>query len=182
MVGKSLLRKTALQYRQLLRGEEFETRNDLLKQKLLDLIRARDAQTIHFYLPMPQNREPDMTGLFPFLWAEGRRIAVSKTHFKDKSLSHYLLEETTGLKNNAWGIPEPVDARPVDAGEIDLIVVPLLLADRQHHRLGYGGGFYDRFLADTAAYKIGLSLGPLLDQLPVDDWDVPLDQVLTSLG
>ena len=79
------------------------------------------------------------------------------------------------------GIPEPLDATPVDFHEVDLILVPLLAFDKNKNRIGYGGGFYDRLLNETKAAKVGLSLSPPLDQLiQKEEWDVPMDHIIST--
>jgi len=178
MITKSLLRKMALHYRQLLSEEEYQRRNESLSKQLLAFIRERDAKAIHVYLPISKNREPDFTSLFPILWQEGRRIMTSRTDVKAKTQTHHWLEPNTQIVRSSWGIPEPENAAQANIDDADLIVVPLLLADKKGNRIGYGGGYYDRLLKDANARTIGVSLGSLVDELEVDAWDVPLQKVI----
>ena len=178
MITKSLLRKMALHYRQLLSEEEYQRRNDSLNKQLLAYIHERDAKAVHVYLPISKNREPDFTSLFPLLWQEGRRIMTSKTDVKSKTQTHFWLEADTQIVRSRWGIPEPEHAPLANIEDADLILVPLLLADKKGHRIGYGGGYYDRLLKDVQAHTIGVSLGSLVDRIDVDAWDVPLNEVL----
>jgi len=178
MITKSLLRKMALQYRQLLSEEEYHRRNASLCNQLLAFIRENNFKAIHFFLPISRNREPDFTTLFPILWSEGRKIMASKTDIKSKIQTHYWLEADTKITHSSWGIPEPENAQAACIQQVDLIIVPLLLADKNGHRIGYGGGYYDRLINDVTAYTLGVSLGPVVDRLVIEGWDVPLQEVL----
>ena len=109
------------------------------------------------------------------------RLLVPRCDTETMALTHHELTPDTVLKNNRWGIPEPVDSSAHSPREIDVVLVPLLAFDRQGHRVGYGKGFYDSFLnqcrADTL--KVGLSLFPAVKR--IDDVfaeDVALDAVV----
>ena len=172
------MRESALLRRKAISQDTYELLNSSLTDQLLKLIQSKNYQAIHFFLPIEKNNEPDFRKLFPVLWKEGRRIIVSKTHFKSKTLTHYWLEPSTMLVENSWGIPEPVDATQTSIENAELIVVPLLLADRSSHRIGYGGGFYDKLLADYHGNTVGVSLFPPIEKVPVEPWDIPLQKIL----
>ena len=178
MIDKARLRESALLQRQAISQDAYEQLNSSLADQLLNLIQSKNYQSIHFFLPIEKNNEPDFRKLFPVLWKEGRRIIVSKTHFKSKTLTHYWLEPSTMLVENSWCIPEPVDATQTSIENAELIVVPLLLADRSSHRIGYGGGFYDKLLADYHGNTVGVSLFPPIEKVPVEPWDIPLQKIL----
>ncbi|MGO1817428.1 MAG: 5-formyltetrahydrofolate cyclo-ligase, partial [Sphingobacterium sp.] len=79
---------------------------------------------------------------------------------------------------NAWGIPEPVVDDPVEIGLLDGVLVPLLVADVEGNRVGYGKGFYDRFLArcKPGVLKMGISYFPPIERIEnVGAWDIPID-------
>lgn len=177
MKSKAELRKMALSQRQALSRETYGRLNQSLCSQVLEHIESKNYQSIHFFLPIVKNNEPDFRPLFPLLWRDGRKIMVSKTHFKAKSLSHYWLEPTTRLIENSWGIPEPINADETSIDLSELIVVPLLLADLSGNRLGYGGGFYDKLLSEFSGTTLGVSLFPPVEMVPVDPWDVPLQQI-----
>ena len=91
---------------------------------------------------------------------------------------HFEINENTVFEENRLGIPEPVNENPIDSLNVELILVPLVLGDKKGHRIGYGGGYYDRLLKDHEGLKVGLSLFPLIDEIPADPWDVKLDKIL----
>jgi 5-formyltetrahydrofolate cyclo-ligase len=91
------------------------------------------------------------------------------------------------LQSGAFGILEPAADWPqLVVSEVDLILVPCLGCDRAGYRLGYGGGFYDRLLADpdwAQIPTIGITFSPMwVETLPIDLWDRPLDRICTELG
>ena len=104
-----------------------------------------------------------------------------------KTLTHYALTPETLLLVNHFGIPEPVQTknRKQKIGNFDIILVPLLAVDERGHRVGYGGGYYDRFLAQCRpdCQKIGLSLFPPVGRIDgVEPTDVPLDGWISPEG
>ena len=84
---------------------------------------------------------------------------ISKSDFSTGKMTHFLLTDNTIIKKNNYNIPEPVDGIEIPCQKIDVVFVPLLAFDIQGHRVGYGKGFYDRFLAECKpeTIKIGLS-------------------------
>jgi 5-formyltetrahydrofolate cyclo-ligase len=93
------------------------------------------------------------------LHAKDKEVVVSKSDFKTTSMLHYLLTDNTKIKKNEYNIPEPVNGLPVPSEMLDVVFVPLLAYDKQGNRIGYGKGFYDKFLSECkpTTVKIGLS-------------------------
>lgn len=179
-ISKSLLRKVALDYRRLLDDKDFHKRNQRLCEKIIKLVKEGNFKTIHVFLPMKRNKEPDVTIIFEQLRSLGTKIVTSKTNFKEKTLSHFYVEQETKLVLNKMGIPEPTDAREADFSMVDLVLCPLASADKEGNRIGYGGGFYDQLLKNCSEQKVGLTLAPLLDEIvQKETWDIPLNTILT---
>jgi 5-formyltetrahydrofolate cyclo-ligase len=133
---------------------------------------------------MEKHREPDTWLVVDRLRREFPhvRIVLPKVEPGDQ-LVHLEFEGLHQLKKNKWGISEPQQGTKIDPKQIDLVIVPLLAANRHGHRLGYGKGFYDRFLSDTRpdCLKIGYSLLDLyVGELPQDVWDAKLTHVITA--
>ena len=84
---------------------------------------------------------------------------ISKSNFDDYSMTHFLLTDNIRIKKNSYNIPEPVDGIKIESSQLEVVFIPLLAFDKQGHRIGYGKGFYDRFLANCKpeTLKIGLS-------------------------
>ncbi len=107
-----------------------------------------------------------------------KNIIISKSDFKTYSLKNYLLNEDVILKENKYGIPEPINGIQINSDIIDVVFVPLLAYDSKGNRVGYGKGFYDRFLENLGSktIKIGLSFfPPELLITNIDEKDIKLD-------
>jgi 5-formyltetrahydrofolate cyclo-ligase len=97
-------------------------------------------------------------------------------------LEHFLYADDTVLKMNKWGIPEPLNGLEKSAEEIDLVLIPLLAFDQSGHRVGYGKGYYDRFLANCRpdCIKTGLSFFPAADKITdTNTFDIAMDFCIT---
>ena len=180
MITKSTFRKTILQYRRLLEQHVFEERSKHIFQLLQKLIESKEVRKLHIFLTMKNNQEPDVFSFVKTLWEREVKVIVSRTDFDSKEMQHFSLKPETQLAVNKMGIPEPVNAEEASIENVDLILVPLLVCDREGYRIGYGGGYYDRLLLETKALKVGLSLSPPVDIiLQREDWDIPLDYLIT---
>ena len=180
MITKSIIRKTVLSYRKLLSVQEYEQRNSAVLQKTDELLKEKGFHSIHLFLAISANKEPSISPLLPKLWKRGVTTLTSVTDFKKREMRHFFLNAATKLEPNHLGIPEPVKATEANLDEVEVVLIPLLLADRSGSRIGYGGGFYDQLLSETKAVKIGLSLSNPVDRIEqTDDWDIPLDFLIT---
>lgn len=136
----------------------------------------------HLFLPIEEKKEINTEYLLHILAGKDKNILISKSDFSNGSMTHYLLTDNTRIEKNAYNIPEPVGGITVADDQIDVVFIPLLAFDSKGHRVGYGKGFYDRFLAHCRPdiVKIGLSLfdaeEAISDTLSTD---IPLDYCLT---
>jgi len=180
MITKANFRKIILQYRMLIDGMLYQKRNTQLCEILAAFIDQHEVKKIHTFLSIQKNHEPNISLLFERLWAKEVQLVVSKTDFMFKQMRHYYLDNQIELLKNKMGIPEPLNANEASIDDLDMILVPLLVCDREGYRIGYGGGYYDRFLEETKALKVGLSLSPPVDRIiQTEKWDVPLDYLIT---
>ncbi len=136
----------------------------------------------HIFLSIHQQKEINTEFILHILQGKDKNIIVSKSNFETNTLSHFLLTDTTVLKINPWGIPEPEDGIPIPENLIEVVFVPLLAFDEQGNRVGYGKGFYDKFLAKCkpSAVKIGFSF--FASEKLIDDIissDIRLDYCIT---
>ena len=177
MVTKETLRRVYLEKRQGMRDEEYDLRNSLLRKNFRCLLDESSIKTLHIFLPITSNKEVNTWPIIHDIRTDFPHVEVFTSKVKEGgTLSHYRLEESTRLVINKWGIPEPDDEQEVQLDQIDAVVVPLIISDKSGHRIGYGKGYYDRFLAETnVTYRIGVSLSPPLDCIPmIEAHDVPL--------
>lgn len=101
----------------------------------------------HIFMPIEAQKEIDTTALITVLQAKEKNIYIPKV--KGLELKHYAFTDQTLLRQNKWGISEPVDGKTVEASVIDIVFIPLLGFDQRGNRVGYGKGFYDRFLKNS---------------------------------
>ena len=108
-------------------------------------------------------------------------MVIPKSNVVTFEMKHYVLIDTTAIKPNIWNIPEPLDGTTIGASKIQLVLVPLLAFDKKEQRVGYGKGFYDRFLKGCPeALKIGLSFfGPIEEIADIQSSDIALDYCIT---
>lgn len=140
-----------------------------------------DGTYYHVFLTISEKKEVYTDYLLHILHGRDKSIVVPKTNFSTNELQHFLLQEHTPIAISNYGIPEPVEGLQVPVEQLDVIFVPLLTFDRSGNRLGYGKGFYDRFLktCKKEAVFVGLSLFKPEDSLPHENTDIPLHYCVT---
>lgn len=138
----------------------------------------------HVFLSIKEKKEIDTEPVLHILQGKDKNIVISKSDFESRVMTNFLLTDTTVIKKNRWNIPEPVDGIEIPALKIDVVFVPLLAFDKLGHRVGYGKGFYDKFLASCRkdVIKVGLSLFEPEEEIPgILSSDVPMDYCVTPL-
>ena len=181
-LDKKSLRKAYLQRRNEL-GEGFVSlaSAEICSNLLRDF--EWSSKVIHVFLPMPRFNEPDIWPLIEEFWKmEKTQLCTSVTHTSENKLTHYELLSSTPLRENKWGTKEPHSAREVDVSKIDRVLIPLLAYDKKGNRIGYGKGYYDRFLKSCRkdVEKIGVSFFPPEKQIDdIHEADIPLDFCVT---
>jgi 5-formyltetrahydrofolate cyclo-ligase len=141
------------------------------------------VRMVSTYIPIRRHNEIDTRQVFTRIWHEFPHVATVApvADLKTGMLQCVPFTSTSTLIEDRWGISEP-QGHPTDPLDIDLVLVPLLAFDKRGHRLGYGRGFYDRFLlrCRSDCLKVGLSLfDPTPEPIPTGDHDVPLDACVT---
>lgn len=178
---KSELRRLYKQKRQELSLEAIESYSMAISNQLLELP-IWDASFYHIFLSITEHKEVNTDYILNILSGKDKNIVISKSDFESLKMTHYLLLDSTTIKKNAWNIPEPVDGIEINADKIDVVFVPLLAFDQKGHRIGYGKGFYDKFLSECKpeTIKIGLSFFDAEEEI-VDIFksDVALDYCVT---
>jgi 5-formyltetrahydrofolate cyclo-ligase len=113
----------------------------------------------HLFLPIESQKEVNTEYILQVLAGKDKNIVLSKSDFSTREMTHFLLTDNTTIKKNEYDIPEPIDGLEVPVSKIDVVFVPLLAFDEKGNRVGYGKGFYDKFLAacKPEILKIGVS-------------------------
>lgn len=187
---KSEIREKALAERKSWTREVFELKNVQLLNQIIEFIRPlpRNLMLMSFH-SIEHQREVLTSPIHTLLINEPyfHQLIFPKVEKTTGQLIPYLTDKKSKFTRSDWGILEPQDDTTVrlTPGDIDLIFIPLLAIDTQGHRVGYGKGFYDRFLAETKpnVIKIGLALNEPIE--PIEDlnpFDVALDFTITPLS
>jgi len=177
---KSQIRKKHRALRQELSINDIEDKSLAIANLLLQLDIWNYA-FYHIFLPIEEQKEINTEYILNILAGKDKNIVISKSNFEDYTMSHFLLTDNTSLKKNEYNIPEPIDGISILPQQIDVVFVPLLAFDTSGNRVGYGKGFYDRFLAECRpeTLKIGLSFFEAKEEIGVSENDVRLDYCVT---
>ncbi|UOQ93739.1 5-formyltetrahydrofolate cyclo-ligase [Halobacillus shinanisalinarum] len=177
--------------------KEWRTRGKALLRSFSALEKGRIEESIHNQLFLSELWDrarvvavtvslPDEWSTKPIIeqaWAEGKKLVVPKCDPKSKTLTFYSLKSYDQLESVYFGLqePNPAIAEAVSKEEIELLVVPGLIFDHKGFRIGFGGGFYDRFLTDFNGITVSLiSKKQLTTQLPSEVFDIPVQHIITE--
>lgn len=179
---KTELRSLARNLRAEISDEDWKKKSGSITDRFLKSDLYQSAENIHSYVSMNQRREVDTFGIIEHILLSDKTVSVPISNFKDLSMRHIEISSLDDFKVNEWGIREPSRSDIEHEPEFfDLIIVPLLAADIKGNRLGYGKGFYDRFLKQTRAITVGLVFKSFIfNEIPVDENDQKLDYLLTE--
>jgi 5-formyltetrahydrofolate cyclo-ligase len=124
-------------------------------------------QYFHVFLSIEEHFEVDTEYILHILAGKDKDVLISKSDFESRKMTHYLLTDGTKIRKNDYNIPEPVDGIEVPDAKIDVVFVPLLAFDKKGHRVGYGKGFYDRFLSQCRpeVITVGLSFFEIEEEI-----------------
>ena len=179
MSSKKELRLRFRTHRMSMTPEHVQSRSQLICTSLFNRIRKDDYQTIAIFLPIRTFNEPDISPLLKQLQAGNIRMLLPIVDGLSLITVHY--EEGMALKKSYGGTSIPETITLIDPSEAELVLVPMLAADKQGYRLGYGKGFYDRFLEDLKSEKWGICFDEeAIDELPFDVHDQKIDAIVTD--
>nr|WP_315206139.1 5-formyltetrahydrofolate cyclo-ligase [uncultured Flavobacterium sp.] len=180
-MNKTELRQKYKALRNSLSENEIEEMSLAVANKILTLP-IWEKTYFHIFLPITEHHEVNTEFILHLLSGKDKEIIISKSDFDTKKMTHFLLTDNTKIKKNKYNIPEPVDGIIVQSNKIDVVFVPLLTFDKKGHRVGYGKGFYDKFLSECKpdVIKIGLSFFEPEELITdVFEGDVKLDYCVT---
>ena len=189
-MNKKDLRKKYKELRGLLSEEEIEDKSLAITNRLLQLgstpqgIEVWEQTYFHLFLTIEEQKEVDTEFILQILAGKDKEIVVAKSNFETLEMTHYLLTDNTKFQKNEYDIYEPVDGIEVPTSKIEVVFVPLLAYDVRGNRVGYGKGFYDKFLSKCKedVIKIGLSFfepEEIIDDVSVTD--IRLDYCVTPM-
>ena len=180
MADKKALRLKYKKLRKNLSEEFIEEMSLQLANQALKLP-IWDKTYYHIFLSISEKKEVNTEYLMHILQGKDKSIVVSKADFKTGEMKHFLLQENTILKTSEYGIPEPISGIEISPETLEVVFVPLLAFDLKGHRIGYGKGFYDRFLkkCNPTAVFIGLSFFDAEPEILFERTDIPLNFCIT---
>lgn len=175
-MDKTALRKKIREQKRAMTPDQIEHKSRLLGEKFAACDAYRQAKTIYGY--MPYNQEVRTVPMLEQAIRDGKRVAVPKCYGDE--MRFIYMDDLTQVEKGYAGIPEPIADGPIADDKTALVLMPGLAFDPQGHRIGYGGGFYDRFLADEPDHpKVALCYNfQMLDHLQTEEFDIPVDLVL----
>lgn len=180
---KDELRKISRDKRSALSREEVEIGSQKIAALFFKEINISPNNMLHIFLPIRKLNEINTFHIInPLKKAHNSSICFPRIKAGTNEMEHILLDKTTCLEENSFGIPEPMDGQRIASKDIDIVLIPLLAFDTLGYRLGYGKGFYDKFIAECSPKTqfIGLSLfAPEAIPLPKDSWDMPIHACIT---
>ena len=181
---KAELRKFYLNERLSLSEGDLEKFNAAICDNFFAHIDLQNIKVLHSFIPMLNTKEPDTWKIINKIRRQIPRIKISvpKINLKSIEIENFYFVNEEQLKPNPWGIPEPEYGEPTKTEDIDLVLVPMLVADQQGHRVGYGKGFYDKFLATCrpSCLSVGLCFYEPIDRIDdINTFDMPLKYCAT---
>ncbi|MGD9678223.1 MAG: 5-formyltetrahydrofolate cyclo-ligase [Vulcanibacillus sp.] len=177
------LRKKLINERNNLNTNKIELLSKIISDKIMDSNYFKKASNVLVYIPF--RNEVDIRDVIEKAWQLNKQVIVPKTNLIEKKMYPYLINSWEELELGNYQLLEPiVDKKmPFPISNIEVVLIPGVVFDRNGYRLGYGGGFYDRFFADclTPIYKIGIAYDfQIIDHLPVLKHDYPVDEIITE--
>jgi 5-formyltetrahydrofolate cyclo-ligase len=152
-----------------------------LSSRLLKTPIYQQSQHIACYWPV--SGEIELHFLIKNAWAQGKTCYLPVLNHQQLNFVHYT--PTSVMRPNRFGIPEPVTGRVMQPQNVDLVLMPLVAFDKRNHRIGMGGGYYDKTFASASSYRDVYLMGVAhrcqqVGLIRPEPWDVILDQVLTD--
>lgn len=181
-MDKESLRGAYKALRKSLTPEEVAVKSEKITDFFLEYLSGRpDIRHIHIFFSIKRFNEIDTFPLFYKLRDLGYKLYTSEVNGDKHTLDTLHLSEVIGFEESLWGIPKPIGAKLTEPYRIQLVLIPLLAYDLQGNRLGYGKGYYDKFLAslDHKVIKVGLSFFQPESRIPTDNHDIGLDICIT---
>ena len=176
MKSKKEIRQEMIQKRNELNNQEYENRSRQICEKIMKNRMYREAEVIYAYMDIKQ--EVSLKKLI--LEALEHQKIIGLPRVEGKEIVFYQVASLSDLEEGSFHVLEPKNTC-IPAPEPSLILVPGVAFTTEGKRLGYGGGFYDRFLSNHSCFTIGVGYGfQVLEELPVEEHDMKLDEIIVG--
>jgi 5-formyltetrahydrofolate cyclo-ligase len=178
---KEQVRQKLLAMRKQITENDYQDHSERIVSQVKKLDYFKKAEVIHCYVSINERREVNTHSLIKELLSGPKKVVVPVMQMKEGGLRHIQLNRFSDLKPNRWNVSEPATGKEIAVGQLDLILVPMVGGDNLKNRIGYGGGFYDRFLKKADCPSVGLLFEEcLMNRVPVEPFDVPLTKIITQ--
>lgn len=167
-----------------LKNISIEEKRDIEQKLMNQLINSnlwKQAKVIG--ITMAQGFEWDTKGIIEAAWEQNKLVCIPKCYPKEKKLVFYQIESFEQLEIVYYRLlePKPKETKEIKKSSIELLIVPGIVFDEQGYRIGFGGGYYDRFLTDFPNRTASLvSTLQLIDNIPAESFDIPVQHLITE--
>lgn len=179
---KKALRNKILSIRDSLNNNEKELMDNKIFNELVNTDLYKKAVNIFIYISF--SNEINTRNIIEKAFEDKKNVFIPKVYKDDKSMKAIKLNSFNELKKNSMGILEPMDdSNFIEKENIDLIIVPGVVFDNECNRIGYGGGYYDRYLEDikSKGNKIALAYDlQIVDEIECESHDIKVDYIITN--
>lgn len=174
---KTQLKQSVIEKRNSLSRQEITEKTNQIKSRLFDLSKYKTSKIIMFYVSF--NSEVGTHDMIKEA-LKSKMVAVPKV--ENHEIEPSVIIDFDNLIPSKFGILEPIEITKISYKNIDIVLVPGIVFDKEGHRIGYGFGFYDKFLKKVPkAFKIGLAFDfQVVDKVPREEHDVPVDLIVTE--
>lgn len=178
---KARLRREALAARKALSPRQRQEYSRQICARLLALPELQQARSIFSY--RAKEEEADLSGLHESLWQAGKTLAFPRTEPRGR-MEAVPAERDSRWQKGAFGLWEPAEGALLRPEELELVLLPCVAFDKKGTRLGWGGGYYDRYLPRCSGAKLILVAfeAQRLESLPREPQDVPADAAVSEKG
>jgi 5-formyltetrahydrofolate cyclo-ligase len=181
--GKKQIRKRMQAKLQQLTDEEKQTYDKQIAEKLYELPQWKNARVIG--ITISKGKEVDTISIIERAWSERKAVSVPKCDPATKTMVFRKIESFSHLESVYFGLFEPIEmlTSEVNKSDMDIIIVPGICFSKNGYRIGYGGGYYDRYLRNVSAPTVSLAYSfQIVDSLPIEEHDVPVEMIITNEG
>ena len=177
-MDKKELRRAIREQKRAMTEEDIQNRSAHLAEMFFQTPAYQKAKTVYGYLPY--NQEVRTVPILQRALDDGKQVAVPKIY--GDTMRFLYLSDLSLVEKNAMGIPEPIADEPVAEDETALVLMPGVAFTKAGDRMGYGGGFYDRFLSKEPNHPtVALCYDfQMVESLPTEEFDIPVDVVLSA--
>lgn len=181
METKKELRKRILNIRNNMSLEDAEKNSSIITDKIINTDIYKQSMVIFIYMDF--NKEVMTSKLIKQMLSEKKRVVIPYTDTINTELIPSEITKEADLKLNSFGYYEPINILPVDIEEIDLVIVPGVVFDKQLNRIGFGKGYYDKILVKLKPSAVKMAVAhefQVLESIPTEEHDIKMDIIITE--